>query len=194
MLKSIGKGGQNSCLTTEYEIRKEVYYHKTKLLNIVMQNKSGGLIIMPQVKKLEFTDQDKKKLIAMLKKHRNCLKEELHEIGVRISRSITETETVIRNNHLADCSIQTESHVTDHQIGNLRKRIRKINEAIKRVHSNEYGYCIDCGKPIPIARLELEPSAEKCTPCKAATEDRCKIFKHGCAIRTDKIYRNPAYA
>ena len=40
-----------------------------------------------------------------------------------------------------------------------RKLINKINEALKRIEINTYGYCEVTGKPIGLKRLEARPIA-----------------------------------
>lgn len=40
-----------------------------------------------------------------------------------------------------------------------RKLINKIEQALKRIDSGEYGYCEDTGEPIGIRRLEARPIA-----------------------------------
>ena len=40
-----------------------------------------------------------------------------------------------------------------------RKLINKINEALKRIENNTYGYCEITGKPIGLKRLEARPIA-----------------------------------
>src|SRR5262245_1805958 len=38
----------------------------------------------------------------------------------------------------------------------------QIEDALRRMHSDEYGICIDCGREIPIARLRVVPWALRC--------------------------------
>lgn len=40
-----------------------------------------------------------------------------------------------------------------------RKLISKIDEALKRIEDNEYGFCEDTGEPIGLARLDARPVA-----------------------------------
>lgn len=40
-----------------------------------------------------------------------------------------------------------------------RKLISKIDAAIRRIHSGEYGYCEETGDPISLQRLEARPIA-----------------------------------
>ncbi|MEM6627274.1 MAG: RNA polymerase-binding protein DksA [Pseudomonadota bacterium] len=40
-----------------------------------------------------------------------------------------------------------------------RKLISKIDSALRRIESNEYGYCEETGEPIGLKRLEARPTA-----------------------------------
>ena len=53
-----------------------------------------------------------------------------------------------------------------------RKLIKKINEAIKRIDDDEYGYCETCGIEIGNNRLDARPTAELCIDCKTLEEIR----------------------
>jgi RNA polymerase-binding transcription factor len=54
------------------------------------------------------------------------------------------------------------------------KLIKKINEAISRLDSGDYGYCESCGVEIGVQRLEARPTAEMCIDCKTLAEIREK--------------------
>lgn len=53
-----------------------------------------------------------------------------------------------------------------------RKLIKKIDEAIGRINSGEYGYCDSCGVEIGLKRLEARPTATMCIDCKTLEEMR----------------------
>lgn len=50
------------------------------------------------------------------------------------------------------------------------KLIRKINEALKSIDTEDYGYCESCGEEIGIRRMEARPTATKCIDCKTLDE------------------------
>jgi DnaK suppressor protein len=55
-----------------------------------------------------------------------------------------------------------------------RKLIRKIDEALRAIQLNDYGFCEACGAEIGIRRLEARPTATKCIDCKTLDERREK--------------------
>ena len=48
-----------------------------------------------------------------------------------------------------------------------RRELLRIEAALERVESGEYGHCLACGAPIPEARLDLDPAAVLCMDCAA---------------------------
>ena len=51
-----------------------------------------------------------------------------------------------------------------------RKLLKKIEEALERVHHEDFGYCKDCDAEIGVGRLEARPMAEMCIDCKTLQE------------------------
>lgn len=44
-------------------------------------------------------------------------------------------------------------------------RIRAIDAALGRIDEGEFGYCAECGEPIPERRLDLDPTLARCVSC-----------------------------
>jgi len=55
-----------------------------------------------------------------------------------------------------------------------RKLIKKIDETLRNIDGNEYGYCEGCGVEIGLKRLEARPTATLCIDCKTLDEMREK--------------------
>lgn len=55
-----------------------------------------------------------------------------------------------------------------------RKLIKKIDDCLKLIEMNEYGYCEACGAEIGLQRLQARPTATKCIDCKTLDEIREK--------------------
>ena len=51
-----------------------------------------------------------------------------------------------------------------------RKLLKKIDQTILKVDSDDYGWCDRCGIEIGIRRLEARPTAELCVDCKTLDE------------------------
>jgi RNA polymerase-binding protein DksA len=50
-------------------------------------------------------------------------------------------------------------------IENARERLSEVDEALARMDEGTYGTCVDCGEPIPEARLEARPLSIRCVSC-----------------------------
>ena len=53
-----------------------------------------------------------------------------------------------------------------------RKLIKKIDETLRNIDADEYGYCDGCGVEIGLKRLEARPTATLCIDCKTLDEMR----------------------
>jgi DnaK suppressor protein len=51
-----------------------------------------------------------------------------------------------------------------------RKLIRKIEQSLRAIESEDYGYCDTCGVEIGLRRLEARPTATQCIDCKTLAE------------------------
>ncbi len=48
--------------------------------------------------------------------------------------------------------------------------LQRIDLALQRMETGQYGICLDCGEDIGLARLRAEPSALRCTACQLRHE------------------------
>ena len=55
-----------------------------------------------------------------------------------------------------------------------RKLMKKIESTLKKLDTDDFGYCDSCGVEIGIKRLEARPTADLCIDCKTLAEIREK--------------------
>lgn len=55
-----------------------------------------------------------------------------------------------------------------------RKLLKKIERTLKKIETDDFGYCESCGVEIGIRRLEARPTADLCIDCKTLAEIREK--------------------
>lgn len=55
-----------------------------------------------------------------------------------------------------------------------RKLLKKIERTLKKIETDDFGYCESCGIEIGIRRLEARPTADLCIDCKTLAEIREK--------------------
>jgi len=53
---------------------------------------------------------------------------------------------------------------------NESRQLKLIEEALQRIDDEEYGLCLNCGKPIQSKRLEVIPWARYCLNCQELVE------------------------
>jgi len=58
-----------------------------------------------------------------------------------------------------------------------RKLISKIDDAIRRIEDNSYGYCEETGEPIGLARLEARPVATLSLEAQERHERRERVHR-----------------
>jgi len=61
---------------------------------------------------------------------------------------------------------QASSRLEQHILADLQR----CRAALQRLDDGIYGDCTDCGEPIPLARLRVQPDADRCAPCQTAWE------------------------
>lgn len=71
-------------------------------------------------------------------------------------------------------SLEEEFSLTLRSRDRERKLVSKIDAALARIASEEFGYCEKCGVEIGLGRLEARPTAELCIDCKEIEEKREK--------------------
>lgn len=50
-------------------------------------------------------------------------------------------------------------------------RIAALKAALSRIGEGEFGYCAQCGEPIPEKRLEIDPTVLSCVACAGGGSD-----------------------
>ena len=73
-------------------------------------------------------------------------------------------------------SSQTEKTVEMRTLNRQRKLLSKIDQAIKRIQDDTYGYCEETGEPIGVKRLIARPIATLSIEAQEKHEKNEKIF------------------
>lgn len=76
------------------------------------------------------------------------------------------------NDEADRASYEEESRLALRIVDRERRLLPKIDAAIKRIASGDYGYCLESGEPIGIPRLLARPTAELCAEVKTLNEHR----------------------
>ena len=73
-------------------------------------------------------------------------------------------------------SSQTEKTVEMRTLNRQRKLVSKIDNALKKIQNNTYGYCEETGEPIGVKRLIARPIATLSIEAQEKHEKNEKIF------------------
>jgi DnaK suppressor protein len=60
--------------------------------------------------------------------------------------------------------------MSQEQARRRRQELQRIAAALRHLEQGEYGDCEDCGEPIAVRRLEMDPAATLCIRCATARE------------------------
>ena len=114
--------------------------------------------------------------LEYFKQKLNAWKEDiLRESRETLSHLQKETE-----NHpdLADrASSETDRALELRTRDRQRKLISKIDEALRRIEDNSYGYCEETGEPISIRRLDARPIATLSIEAQERHERRERVYR-----------------
>ena len=129
------------------------------------KNKSNNYI---QKKGEEYMSQNQ---LAHFKDILSTMKKELaQDIDRTVSAMRDETTLFADPNDRAsqESELATELRNRDRE----RKLIKKCDEMLAKIESEDYGFCETCGIEIGLKRLEARPTATLCIDCKTLAEIR----------------------
>jgi DnaK suppressor protein len=101
----------------------------------------------------------------------DILRESRETIGNLQTETENHPDLVDRASSEADRALELRTR--DRQ----RKLISKIDEALRRIEDNTYGYCEETGEPIGIARLEARPTATLSVEAQERHERRERVHR-----------------
>lgn len=72
---------------------------------------------------------------------------------------------------LADAALDSAHEEVTSQMAEVEGReLVQIEEALQRFAEKTYGHCVECDKPVPLARLQALPYARFCIECQRLAE------------------------
>ena len=119
----------------------------------------------------------------MCEKHKAYFKRKLTEWKSEIIKANNQAlynSSLDDNSTSADivdqASSYTEKNVEMRAINRQIKLISKIDQALKKIKDNTYGYCAETGEPIGIKRLIARPIAALCIAAQEKHEKEEKVY------------------
>lgn len=121
-------------------------------------SQDNNIFVPPDYKPSETEEYMNQVMVAYFKKKLlNWRKQILNESNDTIN--MMQVESVDEPDLTDRASLETDQGLALRAKDRQRKLISKIDEALQRIETNEYGYCEETGEPIGVARLEARPIA-----------------------------------
>lgn len=96
--------------------------------------------------------------LAFFRNRLEALRDEMLSNAANTGAALKENENFADPN---DRASMEEEHMLEQRVRDReRKQLKKINSALKRIESGEYGWCEETGDPIGLPRLLARPTAE----------------------------------
>jgi DnaK suppressor protein len=106
----------------------------------------------------------------------------LVELRKQTLEEIESTRAEINQGRVSDMSdratLEEEAIIAIRIADRKRQLIPKIDAARHRIRQGDYGYCLQTGEPIGIARLLIRPTAEYCADVKTINERKESQYDH----------------
>ena len=95
--------------------------------------------------------------------------------GIKADDQGQSEELADYDQHPADQGSETfEQELDETTLMILDEEASRVEEARKALAEGRYGICVDCGKEIPAARLEVAPDSVRCVEDQSAYEARLR--------------------
>jgi DnaK suppressor protein len=96
--------------------------------------------------------------LAFFRSRLEAMRDEMLSNAANTGEHLKENENFADPN---DRASMEEEHMLEQRVRDReRKQLKKINAALKRIESGEYGWCEETGDPIGLPRLLARPTAE----------------------------------
>lgn len=116
----------------------------------------------------------KEKLLAI----KNVIQGNIKQIGKdSLSKSQKEASGDLSSYTLHMADMASDSYERDFAFdlaSNEQELVYKIDESLRRIDEGVFGKCLNCGKKISKARLNIVPYAALCVPCQQKEEKNKK--------------------
>jgi DnaK suppressor protein len=100
------------------------------------------------------------------------LEAERHAAAIQRAESASEIDgaAVLDRKDEAEAELREQAASRAEQLA--LTELQRCRCALQRLDEGLYGDCADCGEPVPLARLMVQPEAERCAPCQSGWERR----------------------
>ncbi|MCA9531408.1 MAG: TraR/DksA C4-type zinc finger protein [Myxococcales bacterium] len=114
-----------------------------------------------------------------LKRLRQILEEKRRSVIRRAQETMAQDMTLDANELPDEMDLASSEYMQSFTFrlrGRDRVFLRKIDKALKKMDTGEFGVCEECEEPIGVKRLEARPETELCIKCKEDQERQERDF------------------
>jgi len=107
---------------------------------------------------------DKKQRARLKKDIQQRIKETKDEIAdlTELTKPISPDNAIGRVSRMDAINNKT---INDAALRDKKNKLQKLERALDKTESSEFGICVKCGDEIPFGRLEFMPWTSKCVNC-----------------------------
>ncbi len=123
------------------------------------------------------SNEDLKSYEENILKERKTSEELIRELNEMQKHSMKESSGDLSSYSLHQADMGTDTIYAEKRVYYLNseiEKLRKLNQALRRVYDKSYGICQICGAQISEKRLKAIPYARYCIECKNEEEKRKK--------------------
>ena len=113
------------------------------------------------------TPQQRRELKSHIESELTQLKEELAATEESSKPAVTPDSAIGR---ISRVEAMQNRHIGEASARARKARIGRLEHALATIDDEDYGLCVACEEPIPLARLRLIPEATHCVACAANLE------------------------
>ncbi len=118
----------------------------------------AGLLTDAEILKMSDKDYMNEAQMAFFKHRLQTMKDEILVNARETGEHLKENEVFADPNDRA--TVEEENMLEQRVRDRERKLLKKIDSALARIESGDYGYCLESGEPIGVPRLLARPTAE----------------------------------
>jgi DnaK suppressor protein len=123
---------------------------------------------MPSKRKL--TQEQVKEILSLLLERKGVIENDIKKGFSRYLDDTAEVTTVVDVENGDESHVDVGKELSFQVMSRRSSELKKINDAIARLESGEYGVCEECGNPIRFERLRALPFAQLCRRCQQDSE------------------------
>lgn len=115
--------------------------------------------------------QEKIKLKQLVETSFSKLSKHVSELQVRDDKLSRKTSQAFNDRQDTDNDRQdtelNDREINEYALQTATKKLVALQRTLSKIEEENFGNCVRCGNPIPIARLMAVPEATKCLECAA---------------------------